>query len=77
MLLTVRQVAGRLNASLSTIYELIEDGSLPSYRIGRNGGAIRVDEGDLLAYLAQCRTAGRVPPPTPSLTPTRLKHLRA
>lgn len=76
MLLTVKQVAKRLNVSLSSVYELIHDGALTSYRIGRNGGAIRVSDDDLEVYLAKSRTgeASSTKPNAPQQV--KLKHLR-
>lgn len=75
MMLRVREVADRLNCSLSTVYVLIETGRLPSHNVGLRKG-IRVSEDDLHDYLEQCRTADR-PRPAPARRQTSglFKHL--
>ncbi len=55
MLLKPRQLAEKLNVSLSTVYGLIESRRISCHRIGRGRGAVRVSEEDLAAYLASCR----------------------
>jgi excisionase family DNA binding protein len=55
MLLTVSNVAKRLNVSQSCVYQLVDSGRLPCHRIGVGRGAIRVSEADLADYLASCR----------------------
>lgn len=47
-LLTLRQVAGRLQVSMSTIHRRIKAGELPTVRIGRS---LRVRPEDLDAYI--------------------------
>jgi excisionase family DNA binding protein len=47
-MLTVRAVAEKLAVSQATVYAIIAAGRLPHYRIG---GAIRVSEAQLMAYL--------------------------
>jgi excisionase family DNA binding protein len=49
--LTVKQVAERLNVSLSTVYGLVSHGKLRARRIGTGRGAIRVSEDALQQYL--------------------------
>lgn len=73
-LLTVAMVAERLRVSRTTVYQLVESGRLSVHRIGGGRGAIRVNEGDLAAYLDSCR---EVPPsfPTPA-RPKRVPPLR-
>jgi len=51
-LLSVADVAERLNVSEKTVRRQIKDGSLPSHRVGRN---LRISEDDLRAYLNGCR----------------------
>ena len=48
----VSEVSQRLRISNSKVYELVESGALPHYRIG---GAIRVSEEQLSAYLEKCK----------------------
>lgn len=76
MLLTVKDVAARLNVSISCVYQLIEAGKLPHHRIGLGRGAIRCSESDIAEFLASNRetsspndSAKRAPRP-------RLKHIK-
>jgi len=55
MLLTVKDVAGRLNVSPSCIYQLVETGKIPHHRIGVGRGAIRFTEDDIAEYLQNAR----------------------
>jgi len=74
MLLTIKQVAEKLNVSISLAYALVGRGMLASHRIGPNRGAIRVHEADLAAYLDSTRCR-----PTNERTKPRrkkLKHIR-
>lgn len=47
-MLTVKQVAGMLNISVSSIYRLLDRKELPSYKIG---GALRIKQSDVDTYL--------------------------
>lgn len=47
-LLRPKEVAERLAVSDRTIYRLVDEGKIASYRIG---GAVRISEEDLEAYL--------------------------
>jgi excisionase family DNA binding protein len=51
----VKEAAGRLEVSQSTVYELCARGLLPHVRVGAGRGAIRINEDDLRAYLESCR----------------------
>ena len=55
MFLTVKDVAARLNISVSCIYQLVESGKLAHHRIGLGRGAIRFSDGDIDEYLAGVR----------------------
>ena len=57
-LLTVRQVAERLQVSQATVYQLCEKRKLAHADAGVGRGAIRIDEGALAAFL-QASTVGR------------------
>ena len=57
MLLKFKQVADRLNCSLSNVYALAETGVLPVHHVGVKKGK-RVAEEDLNAYLAKVRHEG-------------------
>jgi len=48
-LLTVTEISKRLRLSAAFVYARIADGSMPHYKIG---GAVRVSEQQLAAYLA-------------------------
>jgi len=76
-LLRVSQVAQRLNLSLSTVYQLIESGRLPSHQVGMRKG-IRIAESALLAYVEGCRSVRRqTPAPPPAKNGSPFKHLDA
>ena len=55
-MLTVSQVAGRLQVSRSIVYALIDAQKLSCHRIGLGRGTIRISDSDLDAYLNQIRT---------------------
>ena len=75
--LRVSEVADRLNLSLSTVYQLIESGRLPSHCLGLRKG-IRVAESDLHTYVERCRSARRqAPAPAPAKNGSPFKHLDA
>ncbi len=57
-LLTIRQVAERLNISAPTVGQLLRVGLLPGVRIGR---VWRVPRDDLARFLAEARQSGGVP----------------
>jgi excisionase family DNA binding protein len=76
MLLRVREAAGKLDLSASTIYDLIQKGALPCHRVGPKGGAIRISAEDLENYLRQCRREANREQWTPARR-VKLKHLRS
>ncbi|MEV0533641.1 excisionase family DNA-binding protein [Kitasatospora sp. NPDC050463] len=49
--LKVRQIAHALGVSDDTVYREIQDGRLPSYRVGRGRGLIRVQRSAFRTYL--------------------------
>lgn len=58
-LITVAQLAGRLQVSESTIYDAVANGRLSCYRISCRGrGTSRYDEEQVRAYLEHCRQEG-------------------
>lgn len=73
-MLTVQDVADRLNVSAACVYALVARNDLPHVRIGTGRGTIRILEEDLGAYLSG-RRRDRPPEPEPSV-PMPLKHLR-
>ena len=72
-MLTIADVARRLNVSESTVYNLAEAGKLAGYRVGMGRGTWRFTEDDVSAYLESCRHQRRDAPRPGSV---RLKHLR-
>lgn len=74
MFLKPKDLAQRLNVSLSTVYGLIESGRIACHRFGKGRGAVRVSEEDLAAYLANCRRDVR-PPDVPRPRRVKLKHV--
>lgn len=50
-LLKVKDVALRLNLSAAKVYELVEQGKLPHFRLE---GSIRISDGHLAEYLESC-----------------------
>lgn len=73
-MLTVRDVARKLNLSRSSIYELINRGRLTCHRVGCGRGVIRISEDDLQTYLTSCRSEPVAKPSVASRV--KLKHLR-
>jgi excisionase family DNA binding protein len=68
--LRVKDVAQRLDCSISTVYGLVSDGLLACIRVGIRGGAIRFTEEDLQAYVQSRRVEGKATPdpkPAPNL----------
>lgn len=57
-MMTVEQVALRLQVSPGFAYEAIADGRLKHHRFGKAQGGIRVSEGQLLEFLRQTERGG-------------------
>lgn len=57
MMLTPKQVAERINVSVSLVYAICSEGLLPSYRFGGSAkrGRVLIDEEDLLEFMRRCR----------------------
>jgi excisionase family DNA binding protein len=74
--LTIREAAGVLRVSESTIRNAISSGQLRAFRFGARGGSIRITWADLDDYIAGVATA---PPVSHTPTPTggQFKHLNA
>jgi excisionase family DNA binding protein len=73
-LLTVEDVAHRLQMHPSTVRRLIRDGKLVSRKIGRS---VRVEEGDLVAFVRGDSAARAVTTPLQTITPGQLRALHA
>lgn len=54
-MLTVPEVAKRLNVNKQTVYRLCEHNLLANYRIGLGRGTLRIEEDDLEAYLNRAK----------------------
>jgi excisionase family DNA binding protein len=72
-MLTVKQLAERLNISADKVYGLVGAGKIEHHKIG---GAIRITEAQLAAYLESTRQPVREPTRRPLRRPTKFKHLR-
>ncbi len=73
MLLKIPDVAQRLNCSVSTVYNLVEQGRLPHHRCP----GIRVSEEQVASYLDGTRHEPTVPSPAKAKLPRPvLKHIR-
>lgn len=69
-MLTVKQVAERLNVSPSTVYDLAASGKLSCHRIGSRGrGTLRFTEAQVEAYLASTLQPAGVSPSAPPPDP--------
>ena len=79
-LLTVSDVAKRLQLSIASIYTMVAAGTLPALRVGNGRGSIRFRETDINDYLAGCavRQPNTVPRREPVTRKARqeLKHLK-
>lgn len=65
-MMRVKEVAGRLDVSTCTVYDLVAAGKLRCHRIGMGRGTIRVTEEQLAEFLANSETGPRnVAPPKP------------
>jgi excisionase family DNA binding protein len=78
-LLSVDQSAAWLNVSRTTIYGLIRDGRIRTYRVGLGRGKVLIAEGELERFLATCREepdfAGAASAnPAPRSAPRRLRR---
>jgi len=59
LLLTASEVARRLRVHRASVYRMIDDGRLRAYRIGGEGGPLRVSEEALDLLLREEVPAGR------------------
>jgi len=75
MLLTVKDVATRLNVSQSCIYQLVESGRIIHHRIGLGRGAIRFTEANLESFLSDSKHHTSVEQAKPRPARQKLKHL--
>ena len=69
--MTVKELAGRLEVGLSTVYSLLATGQIRHRRIGKARGVIRIDEDAYQDYLARVERAAEGgglanPPPPPT-----------
>ncbi len=47
-MLTIKQVAEMINVSVRTVYRLLENNELPSYKLG---GSLRMKQSDVEVYI--------------------------
>lgn len=76
-LMSVEDVARRLNVSDSFVYSLVANGRLKHYRLGKGQGGIRVSEAQLAAFLADTERGGQPTEAPKPVAPRRqsLRHL--
>ncbi|HYH63311.1 MAG TPA: helix-turn-helix domain-containing protein [Urbifossiella sp.] len=60
-MMTVEDVARRLNVSDSFVYGAVSDGRLKHHRLGKGQGGIRVSEEQLAAFLRLTERGGEEP----------------
>ena len=75
---TVEETARLLRLSKRAVYLMVEAGVLEAYRIGVNGGAVRVPATAVLTYLRACRVGKKPAKPEASseLSPADLSAAR-
>ena len=73
-LLTVSQVAERLQLSVALIYSMVSEGTLPALRIGNGRGSIRFREQDVGEYLDDCAVIGKKLPHRPTRMAPKPRH---
>ena len=79
MLLSVKAAAERAGVSESLVYDWCNSGVLTHLRLGRSGkrGHIRIEAGDLDAFLTSQKKEGRQQSPSaPKPPPLKLRHLQ-
>jgi excisionase family DNA binding protein len=59
-MLKIPDVARRLNCSVAFVYEVVAQGRLRHYRLGKSQGGIRVSESQLQEYLRCAEHGGGV-----------------
>jgi excisionase family DNA binding protein len=73
-LLTLPQVAERLNVSRATAYRWVAGGRLPALQLGGHGTPLRVDEAALETWLRTVPAERGVPAPGQSTSPPLAGH---
>lgn len=76
VLLTVRDVAHRLQLSIASVYVMIRQGALIAHRLGGRNGAIRIRPEDLDAFLESTEIVAAVPKTIQPTSRVKLKHIR-
>ncbi len=75
-LLTVREVAHRLQLSIASVYVMIRQGALIAHRLGGRNGAIRIRPEDLEVFLHSTEIVAASPKMKQPLPRVKLKHIR-
>lgn len=77
-MLTVKQVAERLQISAQSVYALVQRGDIVVHRIGCGRGSIRISEEDLASFVEATRSRSVPAAATKSYKPStgKLKHIR-
>ena len=72
--LTIREAAAYLRLSKSKLYEMVNDGEIPHFRLG--GSSIRLDQTELDAWVESQRVEGEPEaPPTPPAQDSDAKQM--
>jgi excisionase family DNA binding protein len=77
-LFTVSEVAERLKCSIANVYSLVEKKELGAFKVGANGGGLRVSDAMLEAFLESRREhPGKDASPVDArCSPIKLRHLK-
>lgn len=75
-MMTVADVARRLQVTESFVRARLKDGSLKHFVLSHEQGCIRISEEQLQEYLASRVRGGQQTPPAPKRRMPKLKHLR-
>jgi len=74
-LLTVKELAERLNCSESLVYQIADSGKIAVVRIGTGRGTLRFRPEDVDDYLELCRQEKQAGAPPKKKPRPRLKHI--
>ena len=73
-MLTVQDIAQRLNVSQACMYRIVQSGKLACHRIGNGRGTVRISEEDFDEYVRACRIGKSEE--TRRAPRSRLKHIK-
>jgi excisionase family DNA binding protein len=75
---TVNEICADLKISKALVYQMVESGELPCYRLGGKGrrGTIRVSEADLAEFLKSRKVTHERPAPAARAKPVNMPVLQ-